>query len=918
MMSADELTALGCANPSILEDVYLKFQGNPTAIDPSWRQLLERHDDEIDREVVALSLKPDERPEGLVGDLRISDLIAAYRTYGHLLADVNPIATHKVQEPHELKLETMGFHEDELSKLFPTRGLLPKDVAPLREIIDTLRQIYCGKHSVEYMGLQMPEMEQWLQQHIEPTRFQTDLTIDEKKQILEYLNRSEIFESFLHTKYVGQKRFSLEGGETLIPMLNAMIEKGAVLGMDELVIGMAHRGRLNVLCNILHKSYAEIFSEFEDGYVPDSFEGSGDVKYHRGFDAEFQTSQGYKGKIFLMPNPSHLEAVDSVVEGRVRARQVLRGDGAGKDKITPVLIHGDASIAGQGVVYETLQLYRLPGYDNGGTIHLIVNNQIGFTTLPKDARSTRYCTDIARAFGAPVFHVNAEDPEGCIYATKLAVEMRHRFHCDVFVELNCYRKYGHNEGDEPAFTQPLEYALIRKKKPIREIYREQMVKAGLLEQHIAAQAEEEFLQSLHKIKSSVEDSIKKAAGQTKVPKPKGVFEPFEQVNTAVDATLLRKLADLFCTIPEGFNLHPKLKRLLEERLAMVSGKPDAPSLDWGMAEHLAMASLLWQGTHVRLTGQDSRRGTFSHRHAMWMDQVQERKYFPLSRLKPDQGRFDVFNSPLSEYAVLGFEYGYSLAYPTALVMWEAQFGDFCNGAQIIIDQFIAPGEQKWGLHVPLVMLLPHGYEGQGPEHSSARMERFLLLCGDYNMQIVNPTTPAQFFHLLRRQMFVPWRKPLIVFTPKGLLRHPRCVSPVRDLAQGTFQEILDDPTSPAKATKLVFCCGRVYYDLVAAREERKVDDMAIIRVEQLYPFHFDRASELVSKYSSVKEWYWVQEEPKNMGAWKFIDQRLSQILPHGQEATYIGRELSASTAAGSYALSKREYAAMIEALFGQK
>lgn len=916
-MGADDITELGCANPSLLEEMYIKFQTNPASVDPSWREILERYDDEVDREVVSMSLKPD--VEGTaVGDLRISDLISAYRTYGHLLANTNPIATKPLEEPRELNLGYLGFRDEELDRPFPTRGLLSKSTATLREIVEALRQIYCRNVGVEYMGLQMPEMEQWLQQHIEPSRFQVELSIEDRKQILDYLNRSEIFESFLHTKYVGQKRFSLEGGETVIPMLNAIIEKGSALGLEEFVIGMAHRGRLNVLCNILHKSYAEIFSEFEEGYIPDSFEGSGDVKYHRGFEAEYTTSHGQKVKISLTPNPSHLEAVDPIVEGQVRARQVMRGNGHGKDRVIPLIIHGDASIAGQGVVYETMQLYRLPGYDTGGTVHIIINNQIGFTTLPKDARSTRYCSDIARTFSAPVFHVNAEDPEGCIYATMLAVELRHRFHCDVFVEVNCYRKYGHNEGDEPAFTQPLEYAIIRKKRPIREIYRDQLVSQGVLEKHLAEAAEEEFRASLHKIKTAIEESIKKRVGEPKEAKFNPKWDPFAEIHTAISADELQQIARRFCTIPEDFNLHPKLKRLLEDRLAMVNSPLDEAHIDWGMGEHLALGSLLWQGIHVRLTGQDSRRGTFSHRHAMWMDQLRERKYFPLSHLKSGQARFDVFNSPLSEYAALGFEYGYSLANPNAFVAWEAQFGDFCNGAQIIIDQFMAPGEQKWGLHVSLTLLLPHGYEGQGPEHSSARMERFLQLCGDLNMQVVNPTTPAQLFHLIRRQALMEDHHPLIVFTPKGLLRHPKCVSSVNDLSTGSFQDIIDDPTSPKEITNVIFCSGRIYYDLMAARQEGGHNKFAIIRVEQLYPLNIDKLKHIVEKYSSAARWLWVQEEPNNMGAWKYIKCRLQEILPQNRHLEYAGRNISASPATGSHAMHKRESAAIFEAVFGEK
>ncbi len=919
-MRFDDLTAIGCANPDVVEEIYLKFQADPLSVDPSWRQILERYDDVVDRQVVNLALQkePTVAAKGGAGaDLRIADVIRAYRTYGHLLADVNPIATRAIEEPHELKLATLGFSEEELEHTFPTAGLLPQPTAPLKEIIATLKEIYCRKVGVEYMGLQMPEMERWLQQHIEPSRFRVELSTEDRKEILDYLNRSEIFESFLHTKYVGQKRFSVEGGETLIPMLHALIEKGAGLGIEQYVLGMAHRGRLNVLCNILHKSYAEIFSEFEEGYIPDSFEGSGDVKYHRGFEAEYVTEHGNKVRISLTPNPSHLEAVDPVVEGQTRALQVSMESSDAKDRVLPIIIHGDASIAGQGVVYETLQLYRLPGYDNGGTVHLIINNQIGFTTLPKDARSTRYCSDIARTFSAPVFHVNAEDPDGCIYATMLAVEMRHHFHCDVFVELNCYRKYGHNEGDEPAFTQPLEYALIRKKRPIRELYRDQLIAGGVIDQAYANYVEEAFRENLQKIKSAVETGDVKAAGIVKAMKAQPKWDPFKRISTAVDAKELREVAARFCTVPADFALHSKLKRLLEDRMAMVSGASDAPKIDWGMAEHLAFGTLLWQGVHVRLSGQDSRRGTFSHRHAMWMDQQRERKYFPLSHLKPDQGRFDVFNSPLSEYAALGFEYGYALQMPTALVLWEAQFGDFCNGAQILIDQFIAPGAQKWGLHVPITMLLPHGYEGQGPEHSSARVERFLTLCGDLNMQVVNPTTPAQLFHLLRRQALMTVHKPLIVFTPKGLLRHPQCVSSLDELTTDCFHEILEDPMPVKDPKTMIFCSGRVYYDLSAIREARKRNDIVIIRVEQLYPLDVNTLQMIINRYPTVAEWLWVQEEPRNMGAWKMIRAQIGELLPKESKLKYVGRDISASTAAGSYALHKKEHAAIIKAIFGE-
>lgn len=906
----------GFSSLSYLEELYQKYSEDPSSVDPSWQEAFAslRLSPET---ALSSSQKVYDRPVGQYAkidktspaDLRVYNLIQTYRTYGHLFAKFNPIATHPLAEPWQLKLETLGFASEELPALFPTCGILEKPMASLQEIIDTLRSIYCDKIGVEYMGLQSPELEEWLQQHIEPNRFRTNLRIEQKEMILEQLNRSELLEMFIHTKYTGQKRFSLEGGETLIPMLQATIETGSSLGLEQFVIGMAHRGRLNVLSNILNKSYADIFSEFEEGYIPNSFEGSGDVKYHKGFYSEVETAVGKKVKITLSPNPSHLEAVDPVVEGQVKAVQVKQGDDLVQQRSVPILIHGDAALAGQGVIYETMQFYKLPGYSTGGTIHIVINNQIGFTALPEETRSTLYCTNIARAFSAPVFHVNAEDPEGCFYVTNLAMEIRQKFHCDVFIDLNCYRKYGHNEGDEPAFTQPLEYQLIRKKKPIREIYRDQLIQQGVVERHLAEALEVEFTQALQQ-----------ALQQSKLSLQKSVLEAEDKnvkqsdklhIPTGVSKDTLKTIAERFCTIPEGFSIHPKLKNLLQERLSMVQSGPNSRPIDWGMAELLAYGSLLWEGTHVRISGQDSSRGTFSHRHAIWMDQVVEKAYSPLSHLKPGQGRFDVYNSSLSEYAVLGFEFGYSFAYPEALVVWEAQFGDFCNGAQIVIDQFIATAEQKWGQKCRLALFLPHGYEGQGPEHSSARMERFLTLSAENNMRVVNPTTPAQLFHLLRRQVLSPVLKPLITFTPKGLLRLPACTSPLEDLAEGAFQEILDDPSAPHQARRLIFCSGRVYYDLVAERSKAHLEEVAIVRIEQLHPLHKERLSEIIAQYKNVNEYIWVQEEPSNMGAWEYMHPLLRE---HVSKVRYVGRKRSASPAAGSYALHKKQFAELFDAL----
>lgn len=893
------------ANLEVIEEMYARYQESPGSVDPSWAKYFAQLDGV--EPAAARSVVVDRE---VSSDIRIYNLIQAYRTYGHLLAKINPIATRPQEEPWQLKLETLGFSEQEKQNLFPTYGLLPSNTATLSEIIAKLREVYCDKIGIEYIGLQSPELESWLQNKIEHSRFRSELTIDEKRMVLQHLNKSELLESFLHTKYTGQKRFSLEGGETLIPMLAGIIDRGSLLGMEDFVIGMAHRGRLNVLCNILDKSYGEIFSEFDESYIPDSFEGSGDVKYHKGFSSDVQTTYGTHVKVVLTPNPSHLEAVNPVVEGQVRAIQVKKNDEK-KEKIVPILIHGDAAIAGQGVIYETLQLYKLEGYSTGGTIHLVINNQIGFTTFPEDGRSTFYCTDIARAFGAPVFHVNAEDPEGCVYATHIAVELRQKFHCDVFIDLNCYRKYGHNEADEPAFTQPLEYKLIRAKKSIREIYRDNLIQQGVLEREMALALEGEFKLSLQHTLDEVQVKPQEEPTNESAVNANPEEGIFQRIETGVDRKTLQKIAEKLSVIPEGFTIHPKLEHLLKERLAMVEDRSDSKSVDWGMAELLAYGTLLWEGHDLRLTGQDCCRGTFSHRHAMWMDQKEERSYFPLQHLKEGQGRCDVINSLLSEFAAVGFEFGYSLASPKSLVIWEAQFGDFANGAQVIIDQFIVPAEQKWGQKFGLVLLLPHGYEGQGPEHSSGRIERFLTLSGNNNLQVVYPTTPAQMFHLLRRQILRPLVKPLVVFTPKGLLRHPACVNSIGDFTEGSFYEILDDDYPLKNVKRIIFCSGRIYYDLIAIRKETKGEDVAIIRIEQLYPFHHGRMQAIIEKYTGFKECFWIQEEPSNMGAWDYIRPILTGLLPGKVELKYVGRARSAASAVGSHALHKKEYAVLM-------
>ena len=737
------------------------------------------------------------------------------------------------------------------------------------------------------MGCHFPEMERWIQERVEKSRFRPELSLEDKKQLFGQLNRAELFETFIHTRYVGQKRFSLEGAETLIPILADLIEKSA---SEEVVIGMAHRGRLNVLANILQKSYTAIFSEFEDFLDPNWVGGDGDVKYHKGFSANVKTAGGKEVHLSLTSNPSHLESVNPVAMGKAYAKLKLHPE----RKAMPILIHGDSSIAGQGIVYEALQLSQVPGYGTSGTMHVIINNQVGFTTLPAEYRSTACSTDIAHAFSAPVFHVNAEDPEACAYVSKLACEIRETFHCDVFIELNGYRKYGHNESDEPAYTQPLEYQKIRSKKTIREIYRDQLLQEGALEQAFAEKAEKEFHKQLafeleeFKVKPSRKPD--EAFGGEWEGFVAPTFEQLlEPVNTAVDAATLRQIAEEMSKIPEGFNIHKKLAKLVENRSERLDGK-----IDWGTAEHLAFGSILKDGHAVRLSGQDSQRGTFSHRHAAWVDQKSGKKYFPLQQL----GDFTVYNSPLSEFAVMGFEFGYSVANPKSLTCWEAQFGDFANGAQVIIDQYLCCSASKWTRYSGLALLLPHGYEGQGSEHSSCRLERYLQLSAQGNWRVVYPTTPAQFFHLLRRQVLTNYRVPLIALTPKELLRHPECISELSDLTEGKFEEIICNRVE--KPRKLLLCSGHVVFDLLGH------EDISVARIEQLYPLHEEKLQEILEQHKDVEEILWVQEEPKNMGAWSYI----APLLP--KEVKYVGRLAAAAPATSSPKRHKKELEAIIE------
>ncbi len=904
MPGSSPFTYMHLAHVEMLEKLYEQFLKDPESVEPSWRHFFEGV--EFGQYVQVQKLPPGG------GDARIARLIDAYRTFGHLQAHVNPIATQPIQAANELNLSVLGFEEKELNQEFSTCGLLEKPTAPLSEIITVLQEIYCGTKGVEYMGFHSPELQRWVQGQIEPIRFHPQFSIEEKKRILNRLNQAELFETFLHTKYVGQKRFSLEGGEMLIPILSEIIDQGAVNGVEEFVLGMSHRGRLNVLANILNKSFSMVFSEFEDNIDLNLPEGAGDVKYHKGYSSNIKTSSGASVHISLTANPSHLESVNPVVEGKTRAKQEQLQD-TSCSRVMPLLIHGDAALAGQGVVYETLQLYRLPGYSTGGTLHIVVNNQIGFTTQPYEYRSNNYCTDIAHAFGFPVFHVNAEDPEGCIYATQLALGLRQLFQCDVFIELNCFRKYGHNESDEPAFTQPIEYQLIRNKKSIREIYRDVLIQEGIVEKEMALRLEEEFKKALHyaldEMKLKNEPAPTESFGGLWSEYQRATTEELLQpVDTQVAQKNLCQIGEQICAIPPQLNVHKKLLKVIEGRRKMIEG---ARPLDWSMAEQLAFGSLLWEGTPLRLAGQDSQRGTFTQRHAVWVDQTNGERYFPLAHLKEGQGAFAIYNSSLSEYAALGFEWGYSMAYPTALVLWEAQFGDFANGAQIIFDQYMAASAQKWQRYSGLVVLLPHGYEGQGAEHSSARLERFLQLAAESNIQVVNPSTPAQYFHLLRRQMVRKARVPLIVMTPKGLLRHPGCVSSMEDLSHGRFQEILDDPLTIPQATRVLLCSGRIYYDLIQEREKRKNQSTVVIRIEQLYPLLQEKIMQVLGKYSVATEHFWVQEEPRNMGAWGYIYPYLEEMVP----IRYVGRNPSGTTATGSHAQHENEHKQLMQKAF---
>ena len=915
------------ANADLIEEYYLRWLENPDSVDPTWRAFFQGFTLGLSGQVPVLAGSASMAP-ALIDSLKqsqVHSLIYHYRAIGHIGAHLDPLSDPPPPAPR-LALREFGLSEADLETFFDVGHYLDGGPMRLVDLIAGLKQTYCGHIGVEYLHIQETEIRRWLQTCMEPRRNQPNFTREQKIRILRRLHKAELFEHFLHAKYVGQKRFSLEGGETLIPALDTIVERCPDAGIDEIVLGMAHRGRLNVLANILRKSFEFIFEEFSEGFIPDTVEGDGDVKYHLGYEAVLDTTSGKKVEVRLAANPSHLEAVDPVVQGKVRARQRLRDD-TERRRILPLLLHGDAAFPAQGIVAEVLNFSQLPGYFTGGTLHFVINNQIGFTTSPAEARSSRYCTDIAKMIEAPIFHVNGDNPEAVCYVAELALEFRQKFQRDVVIDMVCYRRHGHNESDEPAFTQPLLYRKIAAHPPPSGMLSTKLIAEGTITaaESDAINAEytaalEDALAKARKKQERQIDDVKRFEGSTAIFQHAYYFAP---ATTAVPPGLLETCVRGLTRVPPGFKLNSKIKRFLETRTqAYKEGGP----VDWSFGEALAFGTLLLEGTPVRLSGQDSERGTFSQRHAALYDIDTRERYVPLGNLGEKQAEFCLYNSSLSEAGVLGFDYGYSLDYPQMLCLWEAQFGDFANGAQTIIDQFIASSESKWQRVSGMVLLLPHGYEGQGPEHSSARLERFLQLCAEGNLQVCNLTTPAQYFHALRRQMRRDFRKPLIVMSPKSLLRSPAATSPLDEFTSGRFQEILDDPLWSSSAhqnpepavpaappERLILCSGKVYYDLADYREKNRITDAAIVRVEQLYPLHRNRLAELCDKYDG-STLVWCQEESQNMGAWSFIAPHLEHVF--GRKAFYAGRDASASPAVGHFARHRFEQAALIRAAFG--
>jgi len=923
-------------NAPFIEELYERYLHDPNAVPDNWRHYFRTLQDQqatgqdiahgpIRESFVRLAQQSSfgAKPISVTMDQAAAEkqasvlrIINAYRTRGHQAAQLDPLSLRERPPVPDLEPTFHNLTEADMDTVFNTGSLSLPPQLKLREILDALRTIYTGTIGSEYMHITRTEEKRWIQKRLESERVRLALGAEEKAQLLKHMVAAEGLEKYLHTKYVGQKRFSLEGGDSLIPLMDSLIQRGGARGAKEIVIGMAHRGRLNVLVNIIGKSPAELFQEFE-GKKRDAESSSGDVKYHQGFSSDVETPGG-PVHLALAFNPSHLEIANPVVEGSVRARLERRKQPTAEtppfDQVMPILIHGDAAFAGQGVVMETMQLSQVRGYRTGGTVHVVVNNQIGFTTSnPLDARSSLYCTDVAKILQAPIFHVNGDDPESVLFVSQLALDYRMEFNKDVVVDLVCYRRLGHNEADEPSATQPLMYQKIKSHKTPAALYAERLIAEGLISQEDFRAIQEQYRNDLDAGRAVSRPML------TQVNNPYAVdWSGLKKqdwdapVSSAVSLDTIRELSEKILTLPEGFELNPRVAKIMDDRRKMAAG---ALMLDWGFAENMAYATLLKEGYKIRISGQDSGRGTFFHRHAVSHNQKDGSSYIPLRSIpQTEPTHFTVIDSILSEEAVLGFEYGYSTAEPNALTIWEAQFGDFTNGAQVVIDQFITSGEAKWGRLCGLTMLLPHGYEGQGPEHSSARLERFLQLCAEHNIQVCVPSTPAQAFHMLRRQMLRSFRKPLIVMSPKSLLRHRLAVNSLEDLSEGEFNNILGelDPLDPKKVTRLVFCSGKVYYDLLETRREHQIEHIALIRIEQQYPFPRVDYEAILARYPNAQELVWCQEEPRNQGAWYQILHHLREPLGNQQDILYAGRPASASPAAGYYSLHVEQQRALIE------
>ncbi len=927
-------------NSSLLADLYEQWRTDPSSLPDEWNAFFKLNaSDERPQTAAEAGTQTAAGPQAAVKQGRVDSLLWAYRDVGYIHAEINPLGRYStpdlyyrrftIQGNYEtLSLSEFGLEEQDLDTEFSSGRYLGMGRAPLSEILERMKVIYCGSTGYEILHIQNKAIRRWLIEHIENPRYRSEWSSEEKQSFQKDLIAAESFEHFIQSSFIGQKRFSLEGAESLIPAMKYVFSSASDFGIDEIVLGMAHRGRLNVLTNVLQKPPEEIFAAFIDNYKPYEYGGSGDVKYHIGHSFDFGSDGGRDLHVSLVSNPSHLESVDPVVEGKARGIQRRRGD-INRKKVMPLLIHGDAAFSGQGVVPETLNLSQLKGYRTGGTVHIIINNQIGFTTASPDARSSFFCTDVVKSMPFPIIHVNGDDPEAVVRAVDLAMRFRRKFGYDAVVDIVSYRRLGHNEADEPSFTHPMMYSIIKDHPGAAEIYGKRLDEAGVFTGEEQKEYREQFKaglkEGLSRAKEGFAPEINDAYEEGEWKDYKSGYS-FEVPETAADAELLARISSALTTVPEGFAVHSKLKRFIEtRRKAFESGE----GIDWSFAEALSFGSILSEGHPVRLSGEDSQRGTFSQRHAVWWDVSSEipKSYTPLAEFSAGDPPFSVYDSPLSEFSVLGFEYGYSLARPSSLVIWEAQFGDFVNGAQVIIDQYISSGEAKWFRSSGLVMLLPHGFEGQGPEHSNAYLERFLQLCADNNIQVCNLSTPAQYFHMLRKQVKQPFRKPLIVMSPKSLLRHKSAVSKLQELTDGSFSMVLDDPLfqtkkagknpegkKSVKLSALCFCSGKVYYDLAAEREELGRDDCAVIRIEQLYPFPEKELSEVIAAYDAEKL-IWVQEEPRNRGAWTFIKDRFRRIC--GTEIYYAGRVAAPAPAGGSHKQHEEERRSILDSVFSE-